>query len=273
MKPPRALLLDMDGVLYHGTRVLPHAREFVAAMSSLPMLFLTNNPIATPAEVAARLRGMGFGAIEDRQVLTSAEATAVYLQRRRPGFRYFAVGAEGLDRALRQQGTADERNADFVVVGEGAGLDFDTLTTGINLVLQQGAELISTNPDASVDAVVDGRHRVLPGGGALVAAFEVACGRKAVTVGKPEPLLFEMALNRLRVEAGDCVMIGDRPDTDILGAQRLGIATALVRTGRFARGMALPQGVTPQWDVDGLDQLLAAWRGSWPDWPGKEKAG
>jgi HAD superfamily hydrolase (TIGR01450 family) len=264
---PAALLLDMDGVLYHGLQVLPQAREFLAAVARVPRLFITNNPIATPAQVADRLESMGFERPGEQDILTSGVAAARWLHERTPGFRYFAVGAGGLDAELSRCGTADSERADYVVVGEGAGLDYASLTTGINLVLKHGAQLISTNPDPTVDGSRDGEHLLLPGGGALVAAFEVACGCKAITIGKPEPLLFEMALQRLGVAPGECVMIGDRVDTDIAGAQRLGMRTAMVRTGRFAPGDPWPQGQAPaDWDVESLDGLLQAWRARWPGW-------
>ena len=268
---PEALLLDMDGVLYHGSRPLLFAREFLQAIEEIPHRFLTNNPISTPSQVADRLYEMGLAKVDPQQILTSGLATARWLNERLPGFRYFAVGASGLDRELSLFGTADEKNADYVVVGEGEGLDYASLTTGINLVLKGGAELVSTNPDHTVDAHVNGEHRVLPGGGALVAAFEVACGKKAITIGKPQPLLFEMALRDLGVPAARCVMVGDRPDTDILGAQQLGMGTAMVRTGRFAPMAAWPTGqAAPDWDVSNLEQLWLAWRKTWPHWPSKK---
>jgi HAD superfamily hydrolase (TIGR01450 family) len=166
------------------------------------------------------------------------------------------VGADGLDAALREQGRADEDDADFVVVGEGPGLDFESLTTGINLVLRKGARLVVTNPDTTVDATRDGQHFVLPGGGALVAPFVAATGRQPVVIGKPEPLLYEMAMARIGVEPDHCIMIGDRPDTDIAGASQVGMRTALVRTGRFAPGEEYPAGLpVPEWDVGSLQEL------------------
>jgi len=255
----------MDGVLYHGEQVLPHARTFMRAVAEIPHLFLSNNPIRTPQAVADRLQRMGFQRPPPQHILTSAIATAHCLGERKPGFRYFAVGAPGLDVELSRLGVAATENVDFVVVGEGPGLDFDSLTLGINLILKEGAALISTNPDASVDAHVDGEHRVLPGGGALVAPFEVATGKQAETIGKPQPLLYHMALKQLGCQPQDCVMLGDRVDTDVVGAQALGIRTALVRTGRFAPGDPWPPGqARADWDVDGLSQLLALWRRQWP---------
>ena len=256
-----AFLLDMDGVLHLGDHALPGAREFVAGLARYPHLFLTNNPTRSPAEVARRLSGMGFEGIHENRILTSAEATALWLGEQKPAFRYFAVGAPWLHEALSTLGRADEERADFVVVGEGPGLDYNSLTTGINLVLSRGARLVVTNPDSSVDAWHQGRRQVLPGGGALVAPFEVATGQKAVVIGKPEPLLFEMALERLGVPPEQCIMIGDRPDTDIAGAAALGMSTALVRTGRFTPGAPWPEGLPrPDWDVGSLPELEAAFR-------------
>lgn len=249
-------LIDMDGILYHGDAVLEGATRFVSRIPPPRRLFVTNNPIRSPENVALKLSQMGFADIDESQVLTSAEATANWLLRQIPGFRYFAVGAEGLHEALRKHGAEDSEAADFVVVGEGPGIDFNSLTTAINLIIGRGAQLVSTNPDATVDATLDGQHVVVPGGGALVAPFEVATGRKAIVIGKPEPLLYEMAMRRLGASPADCVMVGDRPDTDILGAQRLGMRTALVRTGRFPPGEPLPDGMAnPDWDVESLTEL------------------
>lgn len=254
--PPKAYLLDMDGVLYHGERALPAALRFMRGIRGRPHAFLTNNPILPPAQVADRLEGMGFERPPEQLIVTSAQATADWLARTHPGFRYFAVGAPGLHQALAQVGREDRENADFVVVGEGPGLDYDSLTRGINLIMKQSARLIATNPDVNVDAHVDGVHRILPGGGALSAPFAAATGVAPVFIGKPEPLLYRMALARLDAQPGECLMIGDRPDTDIAGAVRLGMPAALVRSGRFAPGEAWPQGLPrPDWDVDDLDAL------------------
>lgn len=262
---PVAVLLDMDGVLFHGDRPLPGAGELLTALADTPHLFLTNNPILPPTAVVAKFQRLGLPPPRVEQMLTSADATADWLTEQRPGFRYYAIGADGLHRALAARGTPDTETADYVVVGEGAGLDYDTLTIGINLILKQDARLVVTNPDTTVDAVVDGTHRILPGGGALVAPLQAATGRTPVVIGKPEPRLFRMALARLGVSPPQAVMVGDRPDTDIAGAARLGIRTALVRTGRFAPGEAWPVSL-PRADQDFIDlpRLLEDWHRRWP---------
>jgi len=264
---PQTLLLDMDGVLYHGDRLLPGAEAFVAAIARRPHLFVTNNPTRTPQEVADHLAGLGLPRPEPERVLTSAQATAEWLARVKPGFRYFAIGAAGLHRELERVGTADASAADFVVVGEGPGLDYEQLTIGVNLILSHGARLVATNPDSTVDAVRGGEHLILPGGGALVAPFAVATGVTPTIIGKPEPLLYQMALRRLGCRAGECLMVGDRPDTDIAGAARLGMWTALVRTGRFAPGAPWPDALPrPDLDLESLEDLSAALRLRWPGW-------
>ncbi len=251
-----AILLDMDGVLYHGDRPLPGAIDFLRRIQLCPHLFITNNPILPPAEVVEKLARMGLPQPKPEQIITSAQAAARWLNKEKPGFRYFAVGADGLHQALQAVGIADSKNADFVVVGEGPGIDFESLTTGINLIVKQGARLVATNPDINVDATLDGEHRLVPGGGALVAPFALASGVEPVIIGKPNPLLFEMALEQLGCEPEQCLMIGDRPDTDIAGAAALGMQTALVRTGRFAPGEPWPDGLPrPDLDVESLDEL------------------
>jgi NagD protein len=256
-----AFLVDMDGVLYHGDHVLPGALDFHRHLSQRSHIFITNNPILPPEEVVAKLHALGFGVIDAGLVMTSAQATAAWLGQQKPGFHYFAVGAEGLQQALSRVGKADSVNADYVVVGEGAGLDYESLTTGINLVIERGALLVATNPDTTVDGMRNGRRVVLPGGGALVAPFERATARRAVIIGKPQPLLYRMAMARLGVDADDAIMIGDRPDTDIAGAAALGLKTAVVRSGRFAPGESWPHAIArPDWDVDSLTELTTAFQ-------------
>ena len=254
----KAILLDMDGVLYHGEKAIPEALGFMATIEHLPHAFITNNPILPAQAIADRLERLGFRRPDEQQIITSAEATALWVSQQKAGFRYFAVGAEGLHIALRQHGVEDVESADYVVIGEGAGIDYEAIATGVNLIIKQGARLVCTNPDHSVDAFVDGKHCVLPGGGALVAPFAIAAEVEPVFIGKPHALLYEIAMARLGVLPEHCLMVGDRPDTDIAGAAALGMKTALVRTGRFHPGAPLPEGLAlPDWDVESLGQLLA----------------
>jgi HAD superfamily hydrolase (TIGR01450 family) len=254
--PFSAILLDMDGVLFHGMNCIDGAIDFMHSIKHIPHAFITNNPIRLPESMADKMAEIGFKRPDEKLIITAGEATAAWLSQQKPNFHFFAIGADGLHKSLQKYGCEDKDNADYVVVGEGEGLDYASITTGINLILKQGAQLISTNPDSSVDAFYKGKRAIMPGGGALVAPFIVATGKQPVTIGKPNPLLYEIALQQLKVLAKNCLMIGDRPDTDILGAQQLGIQTALVRTGRFAPGEPFPINMLPpDWDVDNLQQL------------------
>lgn len=252
----KAILLDMDGVLYHGNRPLAGAITFMRQIAGIPHCFITNNPIRLPESIAGLLEQQGFARPDTANIITSGIAAAEQLARIKPGFRFYAVGAPGLHQALSVHGHSDEKNADFVVVGEGAGLDYQSLTTGLNLIIKQGAKLVSTNPDDTVDATIDGNHVVLPGGGSLVAPFIKATGRQPLTIGKPGPLLYEVAMQKLGVSAEHCLMIGDRPDTDIHGAAQLGMKTALVRTGRFGVDSIYPaEYAKPDYDAANLTEL------------------
>lgn len=247
----------MDGVLYHGEHALPGAIHFMQSIAQIPHAFITNNPILPANAVADRLQRLGFQRPDANKIITSAEATALYLSQQQTNFRYFAVGANGLHLALQAHGIEDHHAADYVVIGEGAAINYELISIGVNLILKHGAQLICTNPDPSVDGFKDGKHFILPGGGALVAPFAIAAETDPLFIGKPHPLLYEIALQRLGVQAQDCLMIGDRPDTDIIGAATLGMKTALVRTGRFAPSMPLPEAMKkPDWDVAGLAQLM-----------------
>ena len=251
-----AILLDMDGVLFHGNQALEHAIDFMDSILHIPHCFITNNPILSPQQVADKLEYLGFHRPDSESIITSGEATALWLSEQKKSFHFYAVGAQGLFDALNKFGHFDQQYADYVVIGEGAGIDYKSLTTGINLIIKQKAKLVSTNPDTTVDGVIDGKHIVLPGGGSLVAPFIAATGQQPVTIGKPFPLLYEMAFKKLGVKALDCLMIGDRPDTDIKGAAKLGMKTALVRTGRFLPNDLLPVDCpVPDWDVLNLHQL------------------
>lgn len=254
--PDPAFLLDMDGVLYRGDEAIPGAPAFLHAIGDHPYLFITNNSSSTPETIAAKLARLGFSGIGPERIVTSAIATAEFLQRETPGFRYFAVGGAGLHEALGYFGTEDSENPDYVVVGEGPGLTYESLAIGLNILLKGGPRLVGTNPDPNLDGSLNGRPAVLPGGGALMAPFAVAAGIEPLFIGKPEPWLYREALRRLGRTAVEAVMVGDRPDTDIQGAAALGMTTVLVRTGRFRPGQPYPKGLPkPDFDIGALGEL------------------
>lgn len=256
----RGFIFDMDGVIYRGNTVLPGAAAFVGALreARIPYLFLTNNSTTPPEDVARRLVGMGIQATAD-DVLGSAEATAAILTAERPGCAVYVVGEEGIRQALRQAGlklTEDYRQAEAVVVGMDRNATYARLRDAA-LAIQRGAVFIATNTDRSLPT----EEGLIPGAGALVGMLEIATGARARAIGKPEPGIFHLALKRLGTPAPRTAVVGDRPETDILGGQRAGLRTIAVLTGAgtaedFA---ALQPG--PDWIFPDLQALHRAYFG------------
>lgn len=259
MTPELGFLIDMDGVVYRGDDAIPEAISFLEMIQDYPYLFLTNNSSTTPQAVLDGLARFGVRHCGIENILTSAMATASYLHRVTPGFTYYAVGGPGLHAALAEYGTADEDAPDYVVVGEGEGLDYHTVTMGITMLLRGRSKLIGTNPDVNLDGMYNNRSAVLPGCGALIAPFQVGSGVDPLFVGKPSQVMFQQGLNALRRKPGQVFMIGDRPETDIRGAAQIGIRTILVTTGRFKRDDPYPAAIPkPDLTVNSLAELDVA---------------
>lgn len=232
LKGIRYLIIDMDGVLYRGAQPTPGLTSFFATLAERGIQFslVTNNSGRSREDYVAKLRGMGVE-VGVSAVLTSAAAAALYLrQRARPQARIYVVGEEALRSAVfgeaDRQYVWDEETPDYVVVGVDWGCTYEKLKKA-SLAIRRGAEFIATNADATLPT----EEGELPGAGALVAALEVASGKKPLVLGKPEPLLFRLALESLGASTEESAVIGDRLSTDIAGGQRLGLTTILVLTG------------------------------------------
>lgn len=233
----RALLIDMDGVLWHGAKPLPGLKEFFATLRALrvPFILLTNNASATLESYVLKLRRMGVE-VRREEILTSGIATASYLaERYEPkATRVYAIGEEGLLSPLREAGfvltasykETDDFRADLVVVGKDETLTWDKLATA-TLNLNAGAAFFGTNADTTFPTELGITH----GNGAILAALTAATGIAPTIIGKPEPIMYHQALARLKVEPQQALAIGDRLETDILGAVRAGIPSLLVLSG------------------------------------------
>ena len=218
----RAFIFDMDGVIYQGNRLLPGAAGLLARLrrEGIPYLFLTNNSTTSPRGVAERLRDLGIEA-EPAEIFTSAEATASLLQQEKPGGRVLVIGEAGIRQALAAAGftlVTDHRAADAVVVGMDREATYARLKEA-SLAIQRGARFVATNLDASLPT----EEGLIPGAGSLVGMLEIASGRKAQAIGKPQPAIFRLALARLGAGAETAACVGDRPETDILGGQAAGL--------------------------------------------------
>lgn len=227
-KPIETWLTDMDGVLVHEGNALPGAAEFIARLveKQRRFLLLTNNSIYTPRDLAARLESSGLK-VPESAIFTSALATADFLASQQPRGTAFVIGEAGLTTALHEIGyTLTDNNPDYVVVGELRSYSFEAITKAIRLV-GKGARFIATNPDVTSPSP----EGPLPATGSVAAMITKATGAKPYFVGKPNPMMFRSALNRIEAHSETTAMIGDRMDTDIIAGIEAGLETILVLTG------------------------------------------
>jgi NagD protein len=221
-------LTDMDGVLVRENRAIPGAAELIRHWrdAESPYLVLTNNSIFTARDLSARLAASGIEVPEDR-IWTSALATAAFLKQQKPGGTAFVIGEAGILTALHDAGfVMAESDPDFVVVGETRNYSFEAITKAIRHI-NAGARFISTNPDATGPSP----EGPLPATGAINALITKATGKEPYIVGKPNPMMFRSALNRIGAHSHNTAMIGDRMDTDIVAGMEAGLHTILVLTG------------------------------------------
>ena len=221
-------LTDMDGVLVHEGHPIPGASELIAKWTAAgtPFLVLTNNSIYTPRDLAARLQAGGLNIPEER-IYTSALATADFIKSQVPKGSAFVIGESGLTNAMHEIGyVMTEVKPDFVVLGETRNLSFEALTKAVRLI-GKGARFIATNPDVTGPSA----EGPLPATGSVAALITAATGKAPYIVGKPNPMMFRSAMNKINVHSEDTAMIGDRMDTDIVAGIEAGLHTILVRTG------------------------------------------
>ncbi len=221
-------LTDMDGVLVHEDRAVHGASEFLARLVERERRFLvlTNNSIYTPRDLAARLDRSGLQ-VPEASIWTSALATAQFLADQHPKGSAYVVGEAGLTTALHEIGyTLTDVDPDYVVLGETRTYSFEAITKAIRLV-GRGARFIATNPDTTGPSP-DGP---LPATGAVAALITKATGAAPYFVGKPNPMMFRSAMNRIAAHSESTVMVGDRMDTDVVAGIEAGLETILVLTG------------------------------------------
>ena len=256
----RALIVDMDGVLWHGSEASLGFVEFFQFLRSTSVRFLlaTNNPTLTPRSYQKKIQGLG-AAVSVDEILTSAEAAAQYLATTAPpGAKVFVVGEEGIQSALAAAGfriaALQDTDADFVVCSMDRNLTWEKLA-GATLNLRRGAGFIGTNADATFPT----ERGIIQGNGAILAALATASGVRPTTVGKPEPLMYQLAIERLGAPAGRTAAVGDRLETDIEGARRAGISSILLLGGVTTETQLRQSTIQPTWVFAGLPELIHEW--------------
>ena len=226
--PAECWLTDMDGVLVHEGQALPGAADFLARLveAGRRFLVLTNNSIFTPRDLAARLARTGLH-VPEESLWTSALATADFLHTQLPGGSAYVIGEAGLTTALHEVGyVMTDTDPDYVVLGETRTYSFEAITRAIRLV-EAGARFIATNPDVTGPSP----EGPLPATGSVAAMITKATGAEPYFVGKPNPMMFRSAMNRIEAHSESTIMVGDRMDTDVVAGIEAGLDTILVLTG------------------------------------------
>ncbi len=266
MNDVRALIFDLDGVIWRGHTPIAGAVEAVLRLrgSGRRCLYATNNSRLLQSEFAARLREIGLE-LADEEVVTSSTATAWHLERRfqtRP-FTAYVVGEHGIKAELGRVGAqvlgeeeADlTARADAVVVGIDRFFSYEKLRLAQKFLLR-GAAFVATNADWTFPTE-DG---VVPGAGSIVAAVQAASQTEPAIIGKPSPAMLLGCLERFGLHARTCVMVGDRLDTDIACGHRAGMRAVWVATGVHTRQQAERASGEEKPDAlfEGLAQLAEA---------------
>ena len=232
LKRKKGFICDMDGVIYHGNRLLPGVKEFVDWLyaEKKHFLFLTNSSERSPKELQQKLGRMGLE-VDESHFYTSAQATARFIRSQAPGCSAYVVGGAGLIMALHDEGiTMNDVDPDYVVIGEGNTYNYENILKAVRLVMR-GAKLIGTNSDLTGPSE-DG---IVPACRAMISPIELATGKTAYFIGKPNPLMMRTGLRILGVHSEEAVMIGDRMDTDIIAGIESGMDTVLVLSGITTR--------------------------------------
>jgi len=253
IKSKAGFIIDMDGVIYHGNKLLPGVNEFLSWLESSgkQYLFLTNASERTPKELHEKLQRLGIN-VGEEHFYTSALATASFLSNQKPNGSAYIIGDAGLIHALYSVGySINNVNPDYVVVGDTHGYNFEKIEMAVNLVLK-GARLIGTNPDVSGPV----ENGITPSTKALIAPIEIATGKKAYFVGKPNPLMMRIALKKLGIKREEAIVIGDRMDTDIRCGLESEIDTLLVLSGITSRDDIDNFPYRPQYVLDGVIDLV-----------------
>lgn len=231
------LIIDMDGVLYLGDRPMRGLGGFFRFLRerSIRFILATNNSTRTPQEYVKKLAGMGVQ-VSPEEVLVSGQAAARYLAGEyRPGTRVHVFGMPALKQAMTAEGfVLADKDVQLVVASMDREVSYEKLKRA-SLLIRQGARFIATN----LDPTNPSEEGLLPGTGSMIAALETASGVRPAVIGKPEPIMYRLAMKQMGARPGSTAAIGDRADTDILGGKRAGLTTICVLSGSSNRSEAL----------------------------------
>ena len=256
--PHRGWLFDLDGTIYRGAELIPGADATVAALRAAGrrVVFLSNKPLETRADYARKLTSLGIATPAD-DVLNSSLVLARHLATLDPGAPVFVIGEPPLIAELAAHGfeVRKDHHVRWVVIAFDRTFDYAKLDVALQAVKRSNARLIATNPDRTCPT----EHGEIPDCAGMIAAVEAVTERTVeVIVGKPSPIILEVALARLGVTARDAVIVGDRIETDIVMGKRLGLGTVLVLSGITAAGDPRIAEIGPDLVLRSVQELLTS---------------
>ena len=249
----KGFICDMDGVIYHGNRLLDGAKQFVNWLqeNDKKFLFLTNSSKHPPRELSQKLLRMGLE-VGEEHFYTSALATAEFLSNQSPGCSVYVIGDAGLLNALYERGIMmNDIDPDYVVVGETQTYNYEVIIKAVNLLLG-GARLIGANFDLTGPT----EQGIIPATRALVAPIEMSTGKSAYFVGKPNPLMMRTGLKMLGCNPDETVIVGDRMDTDIVAGVESGLETVLVLSGVTTTESMQEFAYRPTYVLGGVGEIM-----------------
>lgn len=254
MKHYKGYLIDLDGTMYKGTEEVDGAAQFIDYLNQqgIPHLYVTNNSTKTPEEVTAKLREMHIDA-KPEEIVTSALATANFIANEKANASVYMIGGSGLKAALldRRLTLRRDKHVDYVVIGLDEQVTYDKLAIA-TLAVREGATFISTNPDVSIPK----ESGLLPGNGAITSVVSVSTGQQPQFIGKPEPVIMDIALDILKLDKADVAMVGDLYDTDIMSGINVGVDTIHVQTGVTSCAEIQEKDVPPTYSVKDLNEVI-----------------
>lgn len=257
LKDKSVFLLDMDGTIYLGDKLIDGALEFLKKIKSInkKYIFLTNNSSKNKLSYVEKLNNLGINASLD-DIFTSGEATTIYLKNKLPNGKVFLLGTKELEDEFINEGfeIVKERNkdVDFVVLGFDTTLTYEKLWIACEYI-SEGVDYIATHPDFNCP-LPEGKF--MPDAGAMAAFIEASTGISPKVIGKPNKEMVNALLEKYSVNLEDVVMVGDRLYTDIKMGEVSNISTVLVYSGETTRQMYKNSKIQADWEFDSVKDMI-----------------
>lgn len=254
MKHYKGYLIDLDGTMYKGSDEIDGAKQFIDYLNQhdIPHLYVTNNSTKVPDDVVKKLATFNIEA-KPEEVVTSALATAAYIKNENAHASIYVIGEGGIRQALLDAGLTliDDTHVDYVVVGLDTHVTYEKLAQG-TLGVRHGAKFISTNPDISIP----NERGFLPGNGAITSVITVSTQVEPTFIGKPQPIIMDMAMEIMKLPKSEVAMVGDLYETDIMSGINAGIDTIHVQTGVTSKEMLAEKQQQPTYTFKDLNEVL-----------------